>query len=90
MPRAPESIAAVSSGGAGVGGDEDDADGREAQDDVADQVEGGDRADPLVDEDDLGQFVEGLGGEPGEGVEEGGGVGDGRRGLGVGELARAG
>lgn len=74
--------------GAGVGGDEDDADGREAQHQVADDVERRDRADPFVDEDDLGQLVQRLGGEAGQGVQQGRGVRDGRRGFGVGELAQ--
>lgn len=72
--------------GAGVGGDQDDADRGEAQDEVADEVEGGDGPDALVDEDDLGQLVDGLGGEPREGVEQRGGVADRQRGLGVGKL----
>lgn len=44
--------------GAGVGGDEDDADGGEAEGDLADEFERRDGSDPLVDQDDLGEFVE--------------------------------
>ncbi len=73
--------------GARVGGDEDDADGGEAQGDLADQFQRGDGADPFVDDDHLGQFVQGLGGQPGEGVDELGGVGHRGQRLRVGELA---
>lgn len=73
--------------GPDVGGDQHHAHRGEAQGDFADQLQGGDGPDPLVYEDHLGQFVEGVRGELAQGVEEGGGIGDGSGGLGVRELA---
>ena len=45
--------------GPGVRGDQDDADGGEAQRHLADQLQRRRRADPLVDEHDLGQLLDG-------------------------------
>lgn len=77
-------------GGAGVGGEQHDADRRKPPGDLADEVERGRRAHPLVDEDDLGQLVQGLGGERGEGVEQRGRVGQGLGRFGVGKLGEEG
>lgn len=62
----------------GVRGHQDDPHRREAEGDFPDELQCGHRADPLVDEDHLGEFVEGVDGEPGEGVEQCRRVGDGR------------
>lgn len=73
-----------------VGGDEDDADRGKPQGDLPDQLQRRYGADAFVDDDDLGQFVDRLGGEPGQGVHELGGVGDRGDRFGVRELAEQG
>ena len=91
MPRAPESMAAVSTPVLVSAVMRTTPTAGKRSDEVADQVQRRHGADAFVDEDDFGQFVQGLGGEPGEGVQEGRGVRrPGGAGSASGELPRAG
>ncbi|AXK36540.1 amino acid adenylation domain-containing protein [Streptomyces armeniacus] len=69
-----------------VPGDQDDRHGREAEGDLADQLQRGQRADQLVYEHGLGQVGDGLGRGLREGVEELRGVDRGRLRFAVGQL----